>query len=170
MTKKLLSELEKLASTESPFTKTALESLGDEKSIRRQLQVEFEKHLRAKESISDLVDRIRRVANMSEARAMANARTERTRALSGQRYADAIREYKAAYEKAVKHHRKRPPLPEGQWINPRTAKEPRHEHVAISGTVRPIGQEFLPNLRYPGDPSAPASQTINCHCYWRRVR
>ena len=64
--------------------------------------------------------------------------------------------------------RKRPELPKFQWINPRTAKEPRHEHVAISGNVRPVGEEFLPSLRYPGDPQAPASQTINCHCYIRR--
>ena len=56
-----------------------------------------------------------------------------------------------------------------QWVNPLRAKEPRHMHVAISGSKRPVGEEFLPGLRYPGDPNAPASQTVNCHCYVRRA-
>ena len=35
--------------------------------------------------------------------------------------------------------------------------------------LREVGEEFLPSLRYPGDPQAPPSQTIRCHCYLRRV-
>ena len=170
MNKRMLAELAELAETESPFTQMSLENLGDEESIRRQLQVEIEKHLRAKEGTAGLVKRIQRATGATMNRARTAAQTEKTRALSGTRYADVVREYLAAYEKAVKNHRKRPEIPEGQWINPQTAKEPRHEHVAISGKIRPIGQEFLPGLRYPGDPAAPPSQTINCHCYWRRVK
>ena len=170
MNRKRLNELARLAEQESPFTKLSLDNLGNPEIIRRQLQVEIEKHIRAKEASSGLVERIRKVAGISLARAKATAQTEKTRALNGTRIADAIRQYQKDYDKAVKGHRKRPELPKFQWINPRTAKEPRHEHVAISGNVRPVGEEFLPSLRYPGDPQAPASQTVNCHCYVRRVR
>lgn len=170
MNRKRLNELARLAEQESPFTKLSLDNLGNPEIIRRQLQVEIEKHIRAKEASSGLVERIRKVAGVSLARAKATAQTEKTRALNGTRIAEAIRQYQKDYDKAVKGHRKRPELPKFQWINPRTAKEPRHEHVAISGSVRPVGEEFLPSLRYPGDPQAPASQTVNCHCYVRRVR
>ena len=170
MNRKRLNELARLAEQESPFTKLSLDNLGNPEIIRRQLQVEIEKHIRAKETSSGLVERIRKVAGISLARAKATAQTEKTRALNGTRIAEAIRQYQKDYDKAVKGHRKRPELPKCQWINPRTAKDPRHEHVAISGNVRPVGEEFLPSLRYPGDPQAPASQTVNCHCYVRRVR
>ena len=170
MNRKRLNELARLAEQESPFTMLSLDNLGNPEIIRRQLQVEIEKHIRAKEASSGLVERIRKVAGISLARAKATAQTEKTRALNGTRIAEAIRQYQKDYDKAVKGHRKRPELPKFQWINPRTAKEPRHEHVAISGNVRPVGEEFLPSLRYPGDPQAPASQTVNCHCYVRRVR
>ena len=170
MNHRRLNELARLAEQESPFTKLSLDNLGNPEIIRRQLQVEIEKHIRAKEASRGLVERIRKVAGVSLARAKATAQTEKTRALNGTRIAEAIRQYQKDYDKAVKGHRKRPELPKFQWINPRTAKEPRHEHVAISGNVRPVGEEFLPSLRYPGDPQAPASQTVNCHCYVRRVR
>ena len=170
MNRQRLNELARLAEQDSPFTKLSLDNLGNPEIIRRQLQVEIEKHIRAKEASSGLVERIRKVAGISLARAKATAQTEKTRALNGTRVAEAIRQYQKDYDKAVKGHRKRPELPKFQWINPRTAKEPRHEHVAISGNVRPVGEDFLPSLRYPGDPQAPASQTVNCHCYVRRVR
>lgn len=168
MTRKRLADLADLATVETPFTKMALDNLSNEEIIRRQLQVEIEKHLRAKEGVNGLLERIRKVIGATMNRARTAAQTERTRALNGMRVSQAIRDYLDKYDKAVKGHRKRPELPLFQWINPQTAKEPRHEHVAISGDVRPVGEEFLPSLRYPGDPNAPASQTINCHCYIRR--
>ena len=170
MNRKRLNELARLAEQESPFTMLSLDNLSNPEIIRRQLQVEIEKHIRAKEASSGLVERIRKVADISLARAKTTAQTEKTRALNGTRIAEAIRQYQKDYDKAVKGHRKRPELPKFQWINPRTAKEPRHEHVAISGNVLPVGEEFLPSLRYPGDPQAPASQTVNCHCYVRRYK
>lgn len=170
MTRKKLDDLADLAEQESPFTKMCLDNLGNEEIIRRQLQVEIEKHFKAKEAASGLVERIRRVTGATMNRARTAAQTERTRALNGTRVSAAIRDYLDKYDKAVKGHRKRPELPVFQWVNPLTAKEPRHMHVAISGDKRPVGEEFLPSLRYPGDPNAPASQTVNCHCYVRRVR
>lgn len=170
MTRKKLADLAELAEQESPFTKLSLDNLGNEEIIRRQLQVEIEKHFRAREATSGLVERIQRVMGATLNRAKTTAQTERTRALNGARVSEAIRQYLTDYDKAVRGHRKRPELPVFQWVNPLRAKEPRKEHVRISGTKRPVGEEFLPGLHYPGDPNAPASQTVNCHCYVRRVR
>lgn len=169
MNRKRLAELADLAVTETPFTKLSLDNLGNEESIRRRLEVEFEKHLRAKDGVSGLTDRIRKVMGETLSRAKTIAQTERTRALNGTRVSEAIRQYLTDYDKAVQGHRKRPEVPVFQWVNPLRAKEPRHMHVAISGDRREVGEEFLPGLRYPGDPNAPPSETVNCHCYVRRV-
>lgn len=169
MNRKRLAELADLAVTETPFTKLSLDNLGNEESIRRRLEVEFEKHLRAKDGVSGLTDRIQKVMGETLTRAKTIAQTERTRALNGTRVSEAIRQYLTDYDKAVQGHRKRPEVPVFQWVNPLRAKEPRHMHVAISGDRREVGEEFLPGLRYPGDPNAPPSETVNCHCYVRRV-
>lgn len=150
------------------MTRVALDSLGNAVDVRRQLQRVFDRAMRSHESVEQLIDRIQQICDMSYNRARTIAQTERTRAANGARYAQAIEEYLQAYDKAVRGHRKRPALPVFQWINPRRAKEPRPHHVAISGSRCEIGQEFLPGLRYPGDPNAPARETINCHCYIRR--
>lgn len=165
-----LDALRRAAAREPPMARVALRDVGDPASVRQQLQREFRQALDNHEGTDDLIARIRHVCDMSEARARTIAQTERTRAANGQRYADAIDEYLTAYDKAVKGHRKRPELPIFQWINPRRAKEPRKHHVAVSGSKRAIGEEFLPDLRYPGDPQADASEVINCHCYIRRWR
>lgn len=170
ITAKMLENLRDIVNIEPPMTKVSLDGLHDAKEIRKRLEVELNKHIRAKESIQALVDRIRKVSGANESRAKAIARTEKTRMVNGTRIGAAIDEYLKEYETARKLHRKRPGLPEGQWIDPMTAKEPRHEHVGITGMIKHIGEEFLPGVRFPGDPQAPASQVINCHCYWRRVR
>ncbi|HWV44127.1 phage minor head protein [Pseudorhodoplanes sp.] len=54
----------------------------------------------------------------------------------------------------------------------RTARDKRvrDSHKAMEGQTRPMGVPFRSGsgamLRYPGDPSAPASERINCRC-WR---
>lgn len=169
MTREHLAALADLADTEPAFTRVSLDNLGNEALLRQQLQTELEKHFRAKESAQGLVDRIKSVMQTTTERASTIAQTERTRALNGSRISRDIRQYLEDYDKAVQGHRKRPEVPRYMWINPRRAKEPREEHLAISGDVHEIGEEFLPSLRYPGDPQAPPSQTIRCHCYLRRV-
>ena len=170
MTASKLRDLSEIAKAEPAFTRLALDHLSDPDELRQYLQAELEKHFRAKESAADLVKRIQGATGYAADRAKTIAQTEKTRSANGARYSATVDEYLAEYDRARKYHRKRPPLPEGMWIDPKTAKEPRSTHVAISGTVRPIGEEFRPGLHYPGDPGAPASETINCHCYWRRVR
>lgn len=44
----------------------------------------------------------------------------------------------------------------------------RDSHIALHGTKIPEGEKFRSisgaELEYPGDPSAPAAEVINCHC------
>ena len=40
----------------------------------------------------------------------------------------------------------------------------RSTHFAIDGEERPIGQKFSNGLNFPGDPTGPAEETINCRC------
>lgn len=163
-----LEELRRIADVMPPMTMVALDDMDDPELTRRALREAFEASLRSKESFSRMVSRLRGVAEMTLARAERIARTERTRAANGARMSAAIKEYIEAYEKAKKNHKRRPPLPEFEWIHRNVSREPRMHHAEISGTVRKIGQYFLPGLHYPGDPDAPARETINCHCYIRR--
>lgn len=44
----------------------------------------------------------------------------------------------------------------------------RDSHIALHGTKIPEGEKFRSisgaELEYPGDPTAPAAEVINCHC------
>ena len=40
----------------------------------------------------------------------------------------------------------------------------RESHAAVDGEVRAMGQSFSNGLLYPGDPSGPADEVINCTC------
>lgn len=44
-----------------------------------------------------------------------------------------------------------------------------YSHYALDGKVVPLGTEFAPELRSPGDENAPAGQVINCRCLSRPV-
>lgn len=157
------------ASAENPFSRVALGEVSNADRIRQQLIVELNKHLRAKESIDGLVQRIQRVAGVNASRAELIARTEKTRAQSAGRLKAMLEPYFAEYEKAKKNHKKRPPRPWHEWVEPMRAKQPRHDHITMSGRKVPVGEEFGFGLRYPGDPQAPIEQTANCHCYTRKV-
>lgn len=170
MTARQLDELRRIAEGESPFLKASLDGLSDRIEIRKRLQTEMEKHIRAKEGFDGLLDRIQKVTKYNASRAAAIAQTEKTRAVNGSRVGQAIREYLEEYGKARRQHRKRPALPRFQWVHTNAAKEPRQAHIGLSGSIRAVGDEFLPGLKYPGDPDAPPSETIHCHCYVRRVK
>lgn len=40
----------------------------------------------------------------------------------------------------------------------------RDSHAAVDGEIRELDEKFSNGLRYPGDPSGPASEVINCRC------
>jgi hypothetical protein len=48
-----------------------------------------------------------------------------------------------------------------QWISVRRI---RQSHIDIDSTIKEIGEEFLPNLKYPNDPDGPPEEVINCSC------
>lgn len=154
---------------ENPFSRLALDEISDPAHIRKQLELELTKHFRAKEGIDKLAERIQSVAGINANRAKTTARTEKTRAQSAGRMKAILDPYFEAYDKAVKNHRKRPPYPWWEWVEPMRAKHPRHDHISLSGRKVPVGEEFGFGLRCAGDPKAPIEQTANCNCYERKV-
>ena len=152
-----------------PFSRVAMDEVGDPEHVRHLLEAELTSFLRAHEGVKELEQRIRSVVDVSAARAKTIAQTEKTRAQSVGRLRAMLEPYFKAYDKAVKNHRKRPERPWHEWVEPMAAKQPRHDHISLSGRKVPIGEEFGFGLKYPGDPDAPIEQTANCHCYTRRV-
>lgn len=169
MTRRKLESLREMVTLpESPMARVSLDDLANPERIRRRLSTELEMHIRGKRGMDDLIARIQRATRMDANRAKRIAVTEKTRTLNSARMQTAIEQYLKEYGKAVKGHRKRPELPRFQWVHTNAAKEPRQRHILLSGTVKSIGEEFLPGVRFPGDPDGPASEIINCHCYIRK--
>lgn len=55
-----------------------------------------------------------------------------------------------------------------KWRHADGVDEPRPTHVNANGTIVAKGELFFINgvfLRFPRDPNAPISETINCHCF-----
>lgn len=153
---------------ESPMTQVALDDLQNPERIRRQLVHELERNIRDHGSGDDLTRRIMDVTGMDANRAKRISVTERTRTSNGERYKRLIDEFLRDYDKSVRWHKKRPKKPRVQWVHRPVAKEPRQRHIALSGEVKDIGEEFLPGVKFPGDPDGPAAEVISCHCYIRR--
>lgn len=101
--------------------------------------------------------------NFIRLRAETIARTESQRIAhqgSDALYAQAIRRGDLAAEQL-----------ECGWLHSPTAKDKSHErkfHRSMHGQTRPWGEPFLSGLgnelMFPGDPSAPAEETVNCRC------
>lgn len=170
MTRRKLEALREMVSLpESPMARVSLDDLANPERIRKRLATDLEIHIRSKKGLGDLVNRIQKTARMDANRAKRIAVTEKTRSMNSARMQPAIEQYLKEYDKAVKGHRKRPDPPLFQWVHTNGAQEPRPRHIALSGTIRVIGEEFLPGVHFPGDPDGPAAEIISCHCYIRRV-
>lgn len=171
LTRRKLEALREMVSmAESPLSRVSLDDLANPDRIRKRLQTELETHIRGKRGLDDLVTRIQKTARMDANRAKRIAVTEKTRSMNSARMQPAVEQYLEEYDKAVKGHRKRPEPPRFQWVHTNAAREPRPRHIALSGTICAIGEEFLPGVRFPGDPDGPAAEIINCRCYIRRVK
>lgn len=146
-----------------PFSKIAFGNLGNEKMLVEKLNRELDTWVKSKQGVDDLIGRIQKVTNMSYNRAATIARTERTR-VQGEARWEAIKELNRQ-RKGKKRYRK-------QWVARHDSKT-RDTHSAMSGdTVRASEYFHSPSgatLMYPGDPTAPAAEIINCRCYMRKV-
>lgn len=136
---------------ESPFSKLAYQNLGQSPAIRRRLQNELAQAAILGESQAQLVKRIRAVTGQAQWQAKRVAQTERTRVQSQARW-DTGNEAMALGVKVVNEWSAR-------MVNTRDT------HAELDGKVALQGEYFPGSpLRYPGDPTAPAKEVINCHC------
>lgn len=136
---------------ESPFSKLAYQNLGKSPAIRRRLQNELAQATILGESQAQLIKRIRAVTGQAQWQAKRVAQTERTRVQSQARW-DAGNEAMALGVKVVNEWSAR-------MVNTRDT------HAELDGKVALQGEYFPGSpLRYPGDPTAPAREVINCRC------
>lgn len=66
------------------------------------------------------------------------------------------------YEQAIESGDLEPDSLERTWVATSDGRT-RHSHQVYNGEKRKIGEKWGP-LRYPGDPSAPAEEVIQCRC------
>lgn len=143
-----------LQEKESPFSKLAYNNLGQNTVIRRRLQNELAQATILGESQAKIVKRIMAVTDQTVAQARRVAQTERTRVQSQARWETG----QEAAEKGV------------GIVNEWSARmvNTRDSHAALDGKRVMQGETFRTiwgnDLRYPGDPTAPAREVINCHC------
>lgn len=137
---------------QSPFSELAFKNLGANPVVRRQLQNEMAVAMRLGESQQQIIKRIESVvADKKWKGAKRVAQTERTRVQSQARF-EAGAEAQALGVKVFHEWSTR-------MINSRDT------HIALNGKKAMQGEKFPGSeLRFPGDPNAPASEVINCHC------
>lgn len=140
-----------LQEEQSPFSKIAFNNLGKNIAIRRKLQNDMALSILLGESQRKMSQRIRRVAGMAKYQADRVAQTERTRV-----QAQATMQTSQEAEKlGVRVYHK--------WST-RMVRS-RDTHITLDGKCALPGEKFPGSvLRYPGDPTAPAGEVINCHC------
>lgn len=140
-----------LTDSEPPFSKMAYQNMGRNPAIRKRLQDEMAKATILGEGQEDIIRRIQAVTNQATWQARGVAQTERTR-IQSQAHMDANAEAVAMG------------LPVYNTWHTRMVNS-RDTHIALNGKVALHGEYFPGSpLRYPGDPTAPAREVINCHC------
>ena len=133
------------------FDKGALKSLEQGDLANKRLRREFAQGILKGDDDAQMVKRIQNITGMQERDAMRVLETERTRVI-GMSQQSTAEEY---YEKTGRKPKKR-------WIC--SFHNSRESHISLHGAVVDVDMEFAPNLRYPGDENAPASETVNCRC------
>lgn len=142
-----------MTQNESPFSKIAYRNLGNDLRIRRRLQNEMAIATLLGEDTNKLRKRIQKVTGQMAWQALRVARTERTRVQSQARV--QAMEEAAAMGIQIEY----------EWSCIMIGS--RDTHKELNGKRKPMGEAFETEngkLRYPGDPSAPAEEVINCRC------
>lgn len=111
------------------------------------------------EQIARMVERYRK--RMEQWRAEMIARTETTRILA------------LAREEALRQAHRDANIPDSwvrrRWVTNLDGRERRSHHEMNGQVVEGMDSYFTsprgPKLKYPGDPTAPADEIINCRCY-----
>ena len=134
-----------------PFSRLAYANLAYSTAVRKRLQNELAKATILGESQGKLISRIRDVTGQAIWQARRIAQTERTRVQSQARW-QAGNEAMALGVKVA-----------NQWSTRMVNSS--DTHIALNNKWALQGEYFPGSpLRYPGDPTAPASEVINCHC------
>jgi HK97 family phage portal protein len=121
--------------------------VGTNDTLRADLYKEIERSLEAGETRMEMAQRIKQVFNLSNGQAMRIARTETGGMASAARFA-------VHQAEGLKEH---------EWLTARDERV-RHTHRAQDAVVVPVGEKFPNGCRFPLDPEADASETINCRC------
>ena len=143
-----------LDDTQPVFSKIAYQHLGKNRVIRSALQSQMAQAAILGESQEKIIKRIQKVTGQAEYQARRVAQTERNRVQSQAR-ADALHEAAQAGVIVTK-----------KWSA--RMRNTRDSHAALNGVEIPENEKFRTiwgnELRYPGDPEAPAAEVINCRC------
>ena len=143
-----------LDDTQPVFSKIAYQHLGKNRVIRSAMQSQMAQAAVMGESQEKIIKRIQKVTGQAEYQARRIAQTERNRVQSQAR-AEALHEAAQAGVIVTK-----------KWSA--RMRNTRDSHAALNGTEIPESEKFHTiwgnELRYPGDPEAPAAEVINCHC------
>ena len=141
------------------FSKIAYQHLGKNKVIRDSLQSQMAQAAILGESQEKIIKRIQKVTGQAEYQARRVAQTERNRVQSQAR-ADAMHEAAQAGVIITK-----------KWSA--RMRNTRDSHAALNGVEIPENEKFRTiwgnELRYPGDPEAPAKEVINCFVKETRI-
>ena len=130
------------------MSQKALEIKEISDATKEAMRVLFQKSLQDGEGPTALAKAIRSEYNLSGGRARTIARTELSQAVNGGRYAVIKNEGSTEHE----------------WLSSRDSRV-RETHSSEDGNVVSIDEPFpSTGLIYPGDPSGPASEIINCRC------
>lgn len=139
---------------ESPFTRMAYDNIKSNPVILRRLQNSMAEACILGESQRKIIKRIQAITGQTYSQARRVAQTERTRVQSQARY-ETCQEASAMGVVVIY-----------EW-SARMIRT-RESHAALNGKKVMDGTPFVTIwgnvLRYPGDPSAPAREVINCFC------
>lgn len=139
---------------ESPFSQMAYDNIKSNPVVRRRLENSLAEACILGESQQKIIQRIQKITGQTYSQAKRVAQTERTRVQSQARYETC---QEAAQKGVVVVY---------EW-SARMIRT-RESHAALNGKKVMDGTPFVTIwgnlLRYPGDPSAPAREVINCFC------